>query len=194
MVINLHCRPPQNPHNYPRRISLCSSKGPLSASYVAGTMWVHGTFRWVGQYLFSRGFRLEAPSAAHHHRESVLALMLYHRREKWRTRRLQWAWSHCGEGQLPREVETLLPELPHNIILFIVPFKAKLGSKFWGIIPILLLASANIPGNVMPKATLVSLIPPPMEKGCWGRRLRKRTQSSSVFSPALYSSTSPTKL
>lgn len=69
-------------------------------------------------------------------------------------------------------METLLPELRCNIILFIILFKANLGSKFQGIVPILFLASANIPGKLLPKATLASFMPPPTG----GRMLGKETE------------------
>lgn len=64
--------------------------------------------------------------------------------------KLQWPVAQCRDEQLLREVETLLPELPCNIILYIIPFEANLGSKFQGIVPILFLASANIPEKLIP--------------------------------------------
>lgn len=50
----------------------------------------------------------------------------------------------------------LLQELPLNIILGTIPFKTNLPSKFRDTVPILVLASANIPRESTPKATLAS--------------------------------------
>lgn len=109
------------------------------------------------QHLSSRGFGPEAPTAAHQSVSTAVNITPLQGKGKdtWSLMVMDSAWRR----QPLRELETPSHKLPLIIILSIIPFKANLHSKFRGIVPILFLASANIPGKSTPKATLASLSP-----------------------------------
>ena len=109
------------------------------------------------QHLSSRGLGPEAPTAAHHSVSTGVNVTPLRGKGKdaWS---LMVMDSACRRQPL-RELETPSHKPPLIIILFIIPFKANLHAKFRGIVPILFLASANIPGKSTPKTTLASLSP-----------------------------------